>query len=192
MRGNHVELVRSLLGMHPPPRLNLRNHAGAAPIHLASEDCGGGIDLELFEALLAARPDVNATNGDGDAPLHVLCREAGSAPFVRALVSRQAELGLEIDKPNLVCLSYLHVPFSKRVCRLVHAMFHINCTGSLFPVIFYDDRRSRHRFRNQTGATPLMIAIVQSDSPSAVEVARALLTAKVAPNVNALNPVCCS
>jgi hypothetical protein len=35
-----------------------------------------------------------------------------------------------------------------------------------------------------------MIAIVQSDSPLAVDVTRALLTAKVAPNVNAVNPVC--
>ncbi len=117
VRGNHVELVRSLLGMHPPPRLDLRNLAGAAPIHLASEDCGGAVDLALFEALLAARPDVNATNGDGDAPLHVMCREAGSAPFVRALVSRQTELGLEIDKPNLVC-SFFQTIFSTRMCNL--------------------------------------------------------------------------
>ena len=35
-----------------------------------------------------------------------------------------------------------------------------------------------------------MIAIVQSDSHLAVDVTRALLTAKVAPNVNVVNPVC--
>jgi ankyrin repeat protein len=186
VRGNHVELVRSLLGMHPPPRLNLRNYAGMAPIHIACEESGGAIDLALFEALLAARPDVNATNGDGDAPLHVLCREAGSAPFVRALVSRQAESGLEIDKQNLVGICDC-APLSVRVFLLV-AVFQFYRARSRLPcrVLLFVAQSLQH----QTGATPLMIAIVQGDSPLAVDVTRALMSAKVAPNVNVVNPVC--
>ena len=139
-RKGNIDVIRHLLESGHSQALDYLNDLKELPIHLAVAACRS---YPLIQVFISHKNnfDCNATNINGDAPLHIICRHKPSTASVKRMLHK---LKCKVDVQNNEGNFPLHVLCqNKLICKGVAKVLSIGL----------DDDQIKHR--NQNGNTAL-------------------------------------
>ena len=139
-RKGNIDVIRHLLESGHSQALDYPNDLKELPIHLAVAACRSYPLIQVFVSH-KNNIDCNATNINGDAPLHIICRHKPSTASVKRMLHK---LKCKVDVQNNEGNFPLHVLCqNKLICKGVAKVLSIGL----------DDDQIKHR--NQNGNTAL-------------------------------------